>query len=249
MSAAFFEKIDVFLPGQGETLTQAPAHRWERAEHAGAEIYYNTQEPKSVLIHLKGVSREERKALADMPIELDLTALRYHDFDGFGVHLPGLLATTRGTIIATCQKRHNTRRVNQARFRGCAGDCCTATTTERAGRQAPFCPTALTRSQWWKRHGATSTSAIARTLRPPASATSHAVPITARPSANTASTRIFQPSQQAGRERSADPRKRAIGRINNPSAQTHSSASDLGDSIATGDRMIVAPRGYFIRRQ
>ena len=32
MSEAFFEKIDVFLPGQGEELTQAPAHHWERAE-------------------------------------------------------------------------------------------------------------------------------------------------------------------------------------------------------------------------
>ena len=107
MSAAFFEKTDVFLPGQGETLTQAPAHRWERAEYASAEIYYSTQEPKSVLIHLKGLSREERKALADIPIDVDLTALRYHDFDGFGVHLPGLLATAHGTIIATCQQRHN----------------------------------------------------------------------------------------------------------------------------------------------
>jgi hypothetical protein len=31
MSEAFFEKVDVFLPGQGETLAQAPAYHWERA--------------------------------------------------------------------------------------------------------------------------------------------------------------------------------------------------------------------------
>ena len=106
MSEAFFEKIDVFLPGQGEELTQAPAHHWERAERASAQIYYSTREPKSVLIHLTGLTREERKALADMPIEVDLSALKYHDFDGFGVHLPGLIVTTQGTAIAVCQKRH-----------------------------------------------------------------------------------------------------------------------------------------------
>ena len=106
MSEAFFEKINVFLPGQGETLTQAPAHHWERAEGANAQIYYSTREPKSVLIHLTGLTREERKALADMPIEVDLSALKYHDYDGFGVHLPGLIATTQGTAIAVCQKRH-----------------------------------------------------------------------------------------------------------------------------------------------
>ena len=106
MSESFFEKIDVFLPGRGEELVQAPAHHWERAERARAQIYYSTREPKSVLIHLTGLTREERKALADMPIEVDLSALKYHDYDGFGVHLPGLIVTTQGTAIAVCQKRH-----------------------------------------------------------------------------------------------------------------------------------------------
>ena len=106
MSEAFFEKIDVFLPGQGEELAQAPVYHWERAEPANAQIYYSTREPKSVLIHLTGLTREEREALADMPIEVDLSALKYHDFDGFGVHLPGLIVTTQGTAIAVCQKRH-----------------------------------------------------------------------------------------------------------------------------------------------
>ena len=106
MSKAFFEKIDVFLPGQGEELAQAPVYHWERAEPANAQIYYSTREPKSVLIHLTGLTREEREALADMPIEVDLSALKYHDFDGFGVHLPGLIVTTQGTAIAVCQKRH-----------------------------------------------------------------------------------------------------------------------------------------------
>ena len=106
MSKAFFEKIDVFLPGQGEELAQAPVYHWERAEPANAQIYYSTREPKSVLVHLTGLTREEREALADMPIEVDLSALKYHDFDGFGVHLPGLIVTTQGTAIAVCQKRH-----------------------------------------------------------------------------------------------------------------------------------------------
>ena len=106
MSEAFFEKIDVFLPGQGEELVQAPVYHWERAEPANAQIYYSTREPKSVLVHLTGLTREEREALADMPIEVDLSALKYHDFDGFGVHLPGLIVTTQGTAIAVCQKRH-----------------------------------------------------------------------------------------------------------------------------------------------
>ena len=77
-------------------MAQAPAHHWERAERANAHIYYSTREPKSVLIHLTGLTREERKALADMPIEVDLSALKYHDYDGFGVHLPGLIVTTQG---------------------------------------------------------------------------------------------------------------------------------------------------------
>ena len=106
MSGAVFKKIDVFLPGQGEELTQAPAHHWERAESANAQIYYSTREPKSVLIHLTGLTREERKALADIPIEVDLSALKYHDYDGFGVHLPGIIITTQGTAIAVCQKRN-----------------------------------------------------------------------------------------------------------------------------------------------
>lgn len=106
MSEAFFKKIDVLLPGQGEELAQAPAHHWDRAESANAQIYYSTREPKSVLIHLTGLTREERKAFADMPIEVDLSALKYHDYDGFGVHLPGLIVTTQGTAIAVCQKRH-----------------------------------------------------------------------------------------------------------------------------------------------
>ncbi len=40
MSKTFFEKIDVFLPGQGEDLTQAPVYRWEQAERANPQIYY-----------------------------------------------------------------------------------------------------------------------------------------------------------------------------------------------------------------
>jgi len=48
MSEAFFEKVDVFLPGQGETL--APAYHWERTEHATGHIYYSTRKPKRAFI-------------------------------------------------------------------------------------------------------------------------------------------------------------------------------------------------------
>ena len=31
----------------------------------------------------------------------------FHDFDGFGIHLPGLIVTEQGTAIAVCQRRHD----------------------------------------------------------------------------------------------------------------------------------------------
>jgi hypothetical protein len=30
MSEPFFEKVDVFLPGQGDTLNQSPVYHWKR---------------------------------------------------------------------------------------------------------------------------------------------------------------------------------------------------------------------------
>ena len=107
MTAVSPEKIDVFLPGQGDELAMAPAYRWQRAENAVGHVYFSTSEPRSVLIHVEGMPRREVQALADLPIEIDYTGTRYHDFAGFGLHLPGLIVTAAGTAIATCQKRHH----------------------------------------------------------------------------------------------------------------------------------------------
>ena len=94
MSEAFFEKVDVFLPGQGETLAQAPAYHWERTEHATGHIYYSTREPKSVLIHLKGISREERDALSSPAMGM-----------GPGSVLLGLAGMSQAAITAGDKKR------------------------------------------------------------------------------------------------------------------------------------------------
>ena len=107
MSAPFFDKVDVFLPGHGQTLARAPAYRWRRSDRAVAHLYYSTTEPRSVLLHVAGLSRDEVRALAALPLQFDDSGSRHHDFDGFGLHLPGLLVTAGGTAIATCQKRHN----------------------------------------------------------------------------------------------------------------------------------------------
>ena len=107
MNDAFFEKVDVFLPGQGDKLTQTPPYHWKRAEHAVGHLYYSVGEPKSAMVHLKGLKTWERKALRKMEVTVDQTGLSYHDFDGYGVHLPGLIVTKQGTVIAVCQRRHD----------------------------------------------------------------------------------------------------------------------------------------------
>ena len=49
---SFLEKVDVFLPGQGETLTQAPAYHWERAVEVVGRIYRSTRDPNTMLVNL-----------------------------------------------------------------------------------------------------------------------------------------------------------------------------------------------------
>ena len=106
MSDPLFEKADVFLPGQGDALTQAPAYRWERVEGAVGNVYFSTTEPRTALLQLDGMAKPEVQALADLPMEVDRTGRRHHEFEGFGVHLPGLIVTARGTAIGVCQRRH-----------------------------------------------------------------------------------------------------------------------------------------------
>ena len=94
VSGPFLEKTDVFCRagssrGGGETLTQTPAYHWEAAEHGVGHVYYSTREPDTMLIHFAGLSWEERQRLPQTKVEIDRTGTRYHDFDGFGLHLPG----------------------------------------------------------------------------------------------------------------------------------------------------------------
>ena len=131
MTAPFFEKVDVFFPGQGDTLTQAPAYHWERKAApvevsakeglseqterpsdtlhtygVTANFYTSTRDPNSVLVAVIGTDREERRKLAGAKITMDFTNLQYHDFDGFGIHLPGMIVTDAGSVVAVCQRRH-----------------------------------------------------------------------------------------------------------------------------------------------
>ena len=132
MNDPFFENVDVFLPGQGDSLTQAPAYHWERtaaptevsakeglseqterpqsdALHTlgvTANFFTSTRDPDAMLVAVIGTDRAERAKLARAKITMDFTNLHYHDFDGFGVHLPGLLVTGAGSAVAVCQRRH-----------------------------------------------------------------------------------------------------------------------------------------------
>jgi len=49
---SFLEKVDVFLPSQGETLTQAPAYHWERTVEVVGRIYRSTRDPNTMLVNL-----------------------------------------------------------------------------------------------------------------------------------------------------------------------------------------------------
>ena len=106
MSMPFPQKTDVFLPGQGDVRTPVPDYHWEEVPGVIGRVYRSTREPDTLLIHFEGRSRAERKRLATNKVEIDRSGTRYHDFDGFGLHLPGLIVTSRGTAVATCQKRH-----------------------------------------------------------------------------------------------------------------------------------------------
>ena len=138
MNEPIFENVDIFLPGQGDTLTQAPAYHWERTEErseisakegllerawtadvpkdsadsvlhtAGlsANLYRSTRDPETVLVSIIGSNSEQRKKLARSTFIFDHTYLSHHDYDGFGLHLPGLIVLRSGSAVAVCQRRH-----------------------------------------------------------------------------------------------------------------------------------------------
>ena len=122
MSTPLVENVDVFFPGQGETLTQAPAYHWERTE-APAEVsakeglseqnepdsnaihtygvtanfYTSTRDPNELLIAVISTDRPMRTRMAQAKVTVDFTNLQYHNYDGFGVGMPGLIVTGSGT--------------------------------------------------------------------------------------------------------------------------------------------------------
>lgn len=99
-------KVDVFLPGQGDTLTQAPAYQWELADDIDVSAYRSTSEPNQILVRLR--VEGHRGAFPGLEATVDLPgASRHNLIDGFSLHLPGLIVTKQGTAIAVCQKRHH----------------------------------------------------------------------------------------------------------------------------------------------
>ena len=107
MSESPLEKIDVFLPGVGDKLAQAPAYRWKPLPKAIGRIYESADDPNRLLVHIDGLSKREVHHLAERPVEIDRSGVKCHEFVGFGLHLPGLLVSSHGTAIAICQKRHH----------------------------------------------------------------------------------------------------------------------------------------------
>ena len=133
MPGPLVENVDVFFPGQGDTLTQAPAYHWERtaaptevsakeglseqterpqsdALHTlgvTANFYTSTRDPNAMLVAVIGTDRSQRGRLARAKITMDFTNLHYHDYDGFGVNMPGLIVTGAGNVVAVCSRRHD----------------------------------------------------------------------------------------------------------------------------------------------
>ena len=132
MNSPQVEYVDVFFPGQGDTLTLAPAYHWDRTE-APAEVsakeglseqnepdsnaihtygvtanfYTSTRDPNELLIAVISTDRPMRQRMAQAKVTVDFTNLLYHNYDGFGVGMPGLIVTDAGNVVAVCCRRHD----------------------------------------------------------------------------------------------------------------------------------------------
>ena len=104
MPAELFETVDVFLPGVGEALSQAVAARWQERSRVSAHIYLNQRDESLVMLHFSGLTDEQRSLLTERRVVVD-AGQGHHVVDGYGVRIPGLLVTPRGTAIAVCQQR------------------------------------------------------------------------------------------------------------------------------------------------
>jgi sialidase-1 len=104
MPAELFETVDVLLPGVGETLNQAVATHWQASESVSAQIYLGQRGQEEVMLHLSGLTADQRRLLTERPVIVD-AGWAHHVIDGYGVRIPGILVTPRGTVIAVCQQR------------------------------------------------------------------------------------------------------------------------------------------------
>tara|TARA_Y100000588_G_scaffold369251_1_gene438058 strand:+ start:5029 stop:5442 length:414 start_codon:yes stop_codon:yes gene_type:complete len=100
------EIVDVFLPGQGDKLTQAPSYRWDLENDIDVSAYRSTTDPNQILVRLR--VEGHRGPFPGLKATVDLPGTnRHNDIEGFSLHLPGLIVTKQGTAIAVCQKRHH----------------------------------------------------------------------------------------------------------------------------------------------
>ena len=104
MPAELFETVDVFLPSVGETLNQTVAARWQAGDRVSAQIYLSQRDDDAVMLHLSGLTDEQRRILTEHQVIVD-AGFRHHVIDGYGVRIPGLIVTPTGTAIAVCQQR------------------------------------------------------------------------------------------------------------------------------------------------
>ncbi|MAE66890.1 MAG: hypothetical protein CMJ18_21745 [Phycisphaeraceae bacterium] len=101
--------VDVFLPGTGDTLLQAPDYDWERIGRVEGHFYRSRRGTGEIRVLVKGATNEQRAEIyacdgGDMPP----STLWMHDYKGyFGVHTPGIIVTEKGTAVAIGIRRHD----------------------------------------------------------------------------------------------------------------------------------------------
>ena len=104
MPAELFETVDVFLPSDGETLNQDVAAHWQRGDSVQAQIYLSQRDDDAVMLHLSGLTAEQRRILNEHRVIVD-ARFQHHAIDGYGLRMPGLVVTPQGTAIAVVGQR------------------------------------------------------------------------------------------------------------------------------------------------
>lgn len=103
------ETVDVFLPGRDGTLLQSPDYDWERIGRVEGHFYRNCRGTGEIRILVKGATGDERGEIrASGDVDMPPSSLWPHDYKGsFGVHTPGMIVTSKGTVVAICIRRHD----------------------------------------------------------------------------------------------------------------------------------------------